>query len=112
MEAHAKLQVILILKNSHKNFTSTNPGLKVDQTYPYIAASPDLLVTYHCLGNGVIEIKCPETVCESAPLEEDLDYLIKDVGNLTRLKKNHNYYAKIPGQIDIANCTHSWFFVY
>ena len=113
MEAHAKLQVISILKNSHKNFTSTNPGLKVDQTYPYIAASPDLLVSYHCRGNGVIEIKCPETVCESAPSEENLDdYLIKDMGNLTRLKNNHNYYAKIPGQMDIANCTHSCFFVY
>ena len=74
MEAHAK-----IIKNSHKNFTSTNPGLKVDQTYAYITASLDLLVTYHCRGNGVIEIKCPETVCESGPSEENLDdYLIKE----------------------------------
>ena len=31
MEPHAKLQVILIPNKSHKNFTSTNPGLKVDQ---------------------------------------------------------------------------------
>ena len=88
MEPHAKLQVMSILKKSHKNFTSTNPGLKVDQIYPYLAASPDLLVTCHCCGNGVIEIKCPESVCESVPSEENLDYLIKYVDNLIKLKEN------------------------
>ena len=107
MEPHAKLQVISILKKSHKNFTSTNLGLKVDRIYPYIAASPDLLVICHCCGNGAIEIKCPESVCESDPSEENVDYLIKDVDNLIRLKKNHNYYAQIQGQMAIANCTHS-----
>ena len=112
MEPHAKLQVISILKKSHKNFTSANPGLKVDQIYLYLAASPDLLVTCHCCGNGVIEIKCPESVCESVPSEENLDYLIQDVDNLIKLKKNHNYYTQIQGQMVIANSTYSWFFVY
>ena len=88
MEPHAKLQVMSILKKSHKNFTSTNPGLKVDQIYAYLAASPDLLVTCHCCGNGVIEIKCPESVCESVLSEENLDYLIKYVDNLIKLKEN------------------------
>ena len=36
IEPHAKLQV---------------KGLNVDQIYPYIAASPDLLITCHCCGN-------------------------------------------------------------
>ena len=44
LEPHAKLQVISTLKKSHKNFTPANPGLKLDPIYPYIAASPDLLV--------------------------------------------------------------------
>ena len=68
----SKLQVIPILKKSHKNFTSPNPGLKVYQIYPYITASPDLLVICHCCGNGVIEIKCLESVWESVPSEENL----------------------------------------
>ena len=109
MEPHAKLQVLSILKKSHKNFTSTNPGLKVDQIYPYIAAVPDLLVTCHCCGIGVIEIKSP--VCESVPSEKNLDYLIKDVDNLIKLKKNRNYYVQIQGQMALVNCIHSWFFV-
>ena len=83
MEPHAKLQVIPILKKSHKNFTSTNSGLKVDQIYPYIAGSPDLFVTCHCCGNGVVEIKCPESICEGAPSEKYLYYLNKDVTNKT-----------------------------
>ena len=32
--------------------------------------------------------------------------------NLIKLKKNHNDYAQIQGQMAIANCTHSRFFVY
>ena len=111
MEPHAKLQVISIRKTFHKNFTSTNPVLKVNL---YIEASPDLLVTCHCCRNGVVEIKCPYFVCEPVSSEENLDYLIKDVDkrSLFKLKKNHNYYAQIQGQMAIANCTHSWFFVY
>ena len=42
------VNVISILKKSHKNLKSMNPGLKVDQIFLYIAASPDLLVTCHC----------------------------------------------------------------
>ena len=79
MEPHAKLQVISILKKSHKKVLSTNPGLKVDQIYPYIAASRDLLVTCHCCENRVVKIKCPYSVCETVLSEEKLDYLIKDV---------------------------------
>ena len=108
MEPHAKLQVISILKKSHKNFTSTNLGLKVDRIYPYIAASPDLLVICHCCGNGAIEIKCPESVCETVPSKENLDYLIKDVDNLISLKRDRNYYAQIQGQMAIVNCIHSF----
>ena len=79
MEHHAKLQVRSIPKKSYKNFTSANPEVKVDQIYPYIVASPDILVTCHCCGNGVVEIKCPESICESVPSEEKLHYVIKVV---------------------------------
>ena len=67
------------LKNLTKKFISTNPGLKVDQIYPYIAASRDLLVTCHCCENRVVKIKCPYSACETVLSEEKLDYLIKDV---------------------------------
>ena len=43
MELQAKLQDISILKKSHKNFTSTNPGLKVDQIYSNL-----LIYSYKC----------------------------------------------------------------
>ena len=88
MEHHAKLQVISIPKKSDKNFTSANPELKVDQIYSYIAASPDILVTRNCCGNGVVEIKCPEYICESVRSEEKIYYLIEVVHkqNLIKLK--------------------------
>ena len=73
--------------------------------HPYTAASPDLLVTCICYGNGVVEIKCPEPICESVPSKENLNYLIKDVDKqkLYKLKKNHNYYAQTQSQIAISN---------
>ena len=71
MEPHEKLKVISVLKKSHKNFASTNLGLKVDQIYPYIAASLELLVTCHCCKSGVVEIKFSYSVCESFPSEEN-----------------------------------------
>ena len=111
MEPYAKLQVISMLKN-FKYHKYLHPGLKVDQIYPYNATSPDLLVTWHCCGNAVIEIKCRESVCESVLSEKNLDCLIKDVYNLIRLKKNHSYYAHIQGQMAIAKCTDCWCFIY
>ena len=92
MEPHEKLKVISVLKKSHKNFTSTDLGLTVDQIYPYIAASLELLVTCHCCENGVVEIKFSYSVCESFPSEENVfrrNYLM-DKQNLINLKNNHN----------------------
>ena len=53
----------------------------------------------------MVEIKCPEPVCESVPSKENLNYLIKDVEKqkLYKLKKNHNYFAQIQSQIAISN---------
>ena len=53
----------------------------------------------------MVEIKCPESICESVPSKENLNYLIKDVDNqkLYKLKKNNNYYAQIQSQIAISN---------
>ena len=53
----------------------------------------------------MVEIKCPEPICKSAPSKENLNYLIKDVDKqkLYKLKKNHNYYAQIQSQIAISN---------
>ena len=103
MEPHAKLQVISILKKSHKNFTSTNPGLKVDQIYPYIAASPDLLVSCHCCGNGVCWNKMSLFCLWISPFRRKLILFNYSY------RRNH---AQIQGKMAIINCTLSWFFVY
>ena len=55
------------------------------------------------------QIKCAESVSESVPSEENLDYLIKDMENLIKLKKNNKYYAQIQCQMALANSTHSCF---
>lgn len=45
-------------------------GLFVDQTAPYLGASPDALVHCTCCGNGVVEVKCPWSARDCVSLEE------------------------------------------
>ena len=46
----------------HKNFSSSESGLNVSTKHPYLAASPGLVVRCDCCGEGLCEIKCPESI--------------------------------------------------
>lgn len=45
-------------------------GLFVDQTAPFLGASPDALVHCICCGNGIVEVKCPWSARDCASSEE------------------------------------------
>jgi hypothetical protein len=74
-------------------------GLFINVNYPNFAASPDGLID----NNTIIEVKCPfaarhETITES----ENISFLEKnDQGNLI-VKRSHNYYYQIQGQLLLA----------
>lgn len=111
MEIHAKNKIIEQLKKTHKKCTITDAGLIIDEDFPYLAASPDLVGYCECCGDFVIEIKCPYSICETIPTADNLSYLIESEGNL-KLKQTHNYYSQIQGQIAIAKKKFAWFFIY
>lgn len=47
------------MKKGHKNVVFSNCGIFIDSVRPYLAASPDLIVSCSCCGDGVAEFKCP-----------------------------------------------------
>lgn len=59
----------------HQNIQVSTSGLTVIPGKAYIGASPDGLVKCDCCGKGLLEIKCPFSIADSAPNERNLKYL-------------------------------------
>jgi len=77
-------------------------GLFVDQEYPFLAASPDGTIGEH----GLVEIKCPAnaktyTPAEAARNNKITSCTVDENGDI-HLKKNHNYYYQVQGQLHIT----------
>ena len=83
-------------------------GLFIDETYSYLAASPDGRV-----GNdALVEVKCPYTQRDSPIKDSHLfPFLEKKNGEL-KLKCNHDFYYQIQGQLHICRKKVCYFIVY
>ena len=111
MEAHAKLAYSKHQKRCHKRFVSSNCGLKILFETQFIAASPDLLVSCACHGDGLCEIKCPYSIRETSPSADNLPYLHSVNGDV-KLRTNSNYFFQIQGQMGVTGRKYCDFFVY
>lgn len=76
-------------------------GIFVSQDYPFLGASPDGLVGE----DGLVEVKCLPSVCDSletsVQLKKNLCLELCNKKKL-KLKRNHNYYFQIQGQLNIS----------
>lgn len=88
-------------------------GLFVDTDHPFLGASPDGLVSF----DGLVEVKCLASVKEFSFKEEvenkkkDFCLQFNECGEL-QLKRNHNYYFQIQGQLNITKRLWCDFVVY
>ena len=79
-------------------------GLFVSIDKGYLAASPDGIVGK----DGLVEVKCP-IICRDNNIEDlarqDISFCLQydETEDKLRLKRNHNYYYQIQGQLHIAN---------
>ena len=81
-EPRAKVAVVQVLKNQgHNCLKSSDSGTIIDKNYPFLSASPDLIIDCKCCGKGLVEIKCPYTIRDVAPTAE----------NLEQIDKKHHY---------------------
>ena len=102
-------------RRGHKKFNTADSGFVVDDSYPMLGASPDLLVSCECesesCGFGLCEIKCPESIKESTPSPDNWTHLVR-VGDDVELAKSSIYYAQVQGQMAILQRKYCDFFVY
>ena len=82
-------------------------GLFVDLVHPWLAASPDRLLT----GNKILEVKCPYTSKDKPINHVTVPYLVKRDSGLT-LRKDHDYYYQVQGQLMCCDADACMFVVF
>lgn len=111
-EPVAKHAYSAVMKSRHKLFKCEDSGLVVHKDKPFVAASPDLLVQCKCCGDGLCEIKCPESIKDQKPSTANVPYLVEAEDKQVSLKKKHPYYYQIQGQMGITERQYCDFFVF
>ena len=97
--------------NYHEDCIISKCGLALDETMPYIGASPDWLMPCSYCDNACIEIKCPYSINYTEPNEHNLDYLYKD-GDTGKLKQNHKYLTQCLMQMGVTKTKNAYFVVW
>ena len=79
-------------------------GLHIDQSLPYLGASPDGLVACDCCGEGLIEVKCPYSIQDMDPnaINKKCFYLERSNDCLS-LSKTNDYFYQVQGQLVACN---------
>ena len=103
-------------KKSHQNVLTYSCGIFIDCENCYLGASPDLIVSCSCCGEGLLEVKCPMippcNTCNGFCRCKLPDFLVLSEDGVFQLKKNHRYYVQVQGQLAICNRKRCDFFVY
>lgn len=87
----------------HDSFECHPAGLIVHTDYPHLGASPDGLIACSCCGDGLLEIKCPFKHREQHPDQVvDSSFCLHKIESTTMLKRSHNYFIQIQGQMVIC----------
>ena len=103
-------------------FSTRNPvsvfksGLVVSMASPFLAASPDGKVIDRGCSKpfGLVEVKCPYSKFHVSPLETCADerFFAENVNGKPRLKRGHQYYFQIQGQLGITGASWCDFVIY
>lgn len=96
-------------KKKHSDVKSECCGMFIDKENVFLSASPDLLISCSCCGDGLLEVKCPLIpecqLCESFCVCKLPDFIFY-VNEELSVKQNHAYYVQIQGQLAITK--RSW----
>ncbi|XP_071087830.1 uncharacterized protein [Haliotis cracherodii] len=111
-ESAARRQYINKMAGLHPQLKVSQCGLIVNTDYPYLATSPDGLVSCTdcstCSNqHGLVEIKCPSVFRDLTPEEaaSNTNFFCHIVDNNVTLKENHAYYFQVQGQMALTKRT-------
>ena len=78
-------------------------GLVINPIFPFLGATPDAKVCENAI-TGIIEIKCPYSVRDSSIEEacEKRDFFLERSGSIFQLKRTHNHWFQVQGQLLIT----------
>ena len=92
-EAVARTAYVHHYSAQHEDFSVKESGLIISAEHPYLAASPDGIVTCSCHEQGIKEIKCPYSYREGT-IEDMRSSSDCYLGENLMLKRDHQYYAQ------------------
>ena len=93
MEIKAVNTFINFINRKHKDIELSDCGQCVDETLPYVGASPDKMLMFSCCEKDCVETKCLYSMNYTKPLHSNLEYLQLCDGK-TVLKKSHKYHTQ------------------
>lgn len=96
----------------NKNIKTERCGLFISKQFPYLAASPDRVLEDR---SALVEIKCPSKSQDLSPEEAVRKKIIKFCTLTDRelkLKKNHDYYFQVQGQMLVTGISQVYFVVW
>ena len=102
-EPAARRRYVEHMKKTHPHIKVQPCGLIINKEKTFLACSPDGLVKCsHCQPcQGLLEIKCPSVHRQKTPEEacSDKTFFCELVEGLVTLKRNHNFYYQVQGQL-------------
>lgn len=101
------------MKN-HTNFSHQRTGVYLSEKYPHMAASPDSCVSCTCCGMGIVEVKCPYSLCKSTIPEgvKDPNFCLEEIDGCLRLKRQHSYFFQVQTQMAVCGVSYCDFVVW
>lgn len=107
-EKSARDVYIKSVQQQHLNFQVRDSGLVLNETFPFMGASPDGIIECDCCLKGCLEVKCP--FCKKdqylSDAVESKFCLELNQNNMLSLKKDHAYYYQV--QCQMAICEHEY----
>lgn len=99
------------MKPKHQHLKVISSGLMINRDNPLLRASPDALVSCHCCGKGLLEIKCPysdtfKTMTGEEIAREGKYHLKIGGGGKIQLKSTSQWYTQIQTQLAVSR--YSW----
>lgn len=110
------LKSLIAAQGLHENFEVTDSELIIPIEKPFIAATPDSIVTSKCHGYGVLEIKCPYH-CRDLPIrvaaqKSNFPLIFDKETGIFAMRQSHNYYFQVQLQMYVAKAEFFIFAVY
>ena len=89
-------------------------GVFLNEDYPFLATSPDGIIKLGSQEFGIVEVKCPYKHRDSSiqlACQDSAFYLSID-GNQATLKRTHDYYYQVIGQLALSGAKFCDFIVW